>query len=78
MNNYEIEPSFSVYDNHDGTCIKVGVSPDFPELLLIHTPDKKSQDFYGDVRLNLSKEHAKLLANAIYAQIEAMNKQEDD
>lgn len=71
---YEIEPSFSVYDNEYGVCIKVGVSPDFPNNVVMSTPSDKDKEYYGVIHIDIPIEHAKKIADALYKQIEAMKK----
>jgi hypothetical protein len=78
MMGYSLEPCFKLYDDSEGVLLEVGVNPDFPDIILLHTPNKESKEFYGDVRLSLSKEQASYLADALLRQIELMNELEDE
>lgn len=70
---YSLEPCFKVYDDSSGTFLEVRVDPTIPDCILIHTPNKDSKEFYGDIRLTLSEEQSLLLANAINRQIKLMD-----
>ncbi len=73
MNNkYETETLFRVYDNSNGTYIEVRPCIDVPDNILIHTPDKTSQDYFGPISMSMCKELAKALHTALGLQIEAM------
>jgi hypothetical protein len=72
MGEYSVDPSFSVWDDKEGVRIRVGCDPDTPEIIQISTPDKRDKEWYGDIRLTLSIEHAKSLVDAIQKQIKAI------
>jgi hypothetical protein len=70
---YSLEPCFKVYDDTVGACLEVAVHPEMPHIILIHTPDEKSKDFYGNFYLPLEIDQALLLANAIIKQAALIN-----
>lgn len=74
MQGYTVEPAFKVYDDSEGVCIEFRESPDFPGIIMMHTPDKESKVFYGEINLTMSIEHAKAVKDALTKQIEAMEK----
>lgn len=73
MSEIEIESSFYVFDNSEGVSLNIRESPDFPDLILICTETEKDKEWYGNVRLTLTKDHALKLAEAIKLQVNTMD-----
>ncbi len=74
---YSLEPCFKIYDDSEGALLEVRVDSDFPDMIRLHTPNKESEEFYGDIRLTMLKTQAILLANAIIRQVDLMNELEE-
>lgn len=63
---YTLEKHLRIYNDKEGVFVQVRPNPDVPEdLIQIETIDKASQEWYGNFRFSLSKQEAKLLAQAL-------------
>lgn len=60
---HEIEHVVRIHNSE--ATLEVGTDPDTSSFVEIRTPDKRSEDYYGEIRLALPKEAALLLAAAI-------------
>jgi len=69
---YEMEVLRRIYANSNGAYIEIRQCFDIPGNVLIHTPDKTSQDYFGPISMSMCKELAKTLHTALGLQIEAM------
>jgi hypothetical protein len=61
---YEIEKSYSVYNNKEGTCIKVGPDGELG-CVQVRTADKRSEEWYGKLDFMLQPEAALALGEAL-------------
>lgn len=73
-NQWEIESFQRLYDNLSdcAACFEFRVCPDFPENLMIHTPDEESKDYYGNIRISMPLEQAEKFHAALGKQIQEM------
>lgn len=63
---FTLEKHLRIYNNEKGVFVQVRPNPDVPEdLIQIETIDQASQEWYGKFHFSLSKEEAKLLAEAL-------------
>jgi excinuclease UvrABC nuclease subunit len=70
---YSMEPSFSVWIDDKGVKITISVSPDAPGIVRISAPDDDDQKYFGPLNINITKEYADLLAEAIKRQVQLMD-----
>ena len=63
--NISVETIRRIYDNDDGVYIEIGPNADFGEVIEIRVTEEKSVEFYGAVRLNLTKSQARALAGCL-------------
>jgi hypothetical protein len=52
--------------NEDGAHLEIKPDPDAPTFgIILHTPDEKSKQWFGDIRLLLSHDEASALGKAL-------------
>lgn len=68
---FALEPVYNIWDENEG--VKLSVYIDEFGCVILQTQDKKSKEFYGDVELMLQKEQARLVADALLKQVEALD-----
>jgi hypothetical protein len=66
-----------VYDDEDGVYIQVGPDGDGLDLVELRVSDEESKKYYGDVRITLYPAQARLLADALLACADEMEKIRD-
>lgn len=71
---YELDAVYQVWDTREGICLEVRPHPEGGNALELHTPDKKSKEWYGDISLTLSKRQAITLAGALLKSAEEESK----
>lgn len=54
-----------LYDDVEGVYVEVGPDSDGLGMVQISTPDKKSKEWFGDIRLVLSPLRARILATML-------------
>ena len=63
---FTLEKHFRVYNDKEGVFVQVRPNPDAPgDLIQIETVNQASQEWYGEFHFSLTKEEAKLLAQAL-------------
>lgn len=63
---FTLEKHLRVYNDKEGVFIQVRPNPDAPEdLIQIETVDQTSQEWYGEFHFSLTKDEARLLAQAL-------------
>ena len=66
MTTYSLEKHLRIYNDSNGAFIRVRPHPDCPDSLIqIDTDDVDSGQWYGECRIAITKEEAKLLAQAL-------------
>ena len=63
MDKVEVETVIRLHTSD--AILEIGTDPDTSSCVEIRTPDQRSRDFYGDVRLTMDPEIAATLAYAI-------------
>ncbi len=66
MATYTLEKHLRIYNDSQGVFIRVRPNPDCPDdLIQIDTDDEASGQWYGECCISITKEEAKLLAQAL-------------
>lgn len=63
MDMFEVETVIRLHTSD--AVLEIGTDPDTSSCVEIRTPDQRSRDFYGDVRLTMDPKIAVELAHAI-------------
>lgn len=62
---FQFEPIIRLREPNEGVCIEVGEDPDLEGLVQLRTPDRESKLYYGEIRLTVSPNKARQLAEAL-------------
>lgn len=63
---YTLEKNLRIHDNKEGVFISVKSYEDYPDRITITTNERTAcKEWYGDCDISVSKEEAKLLAQAL-------------
>lgn len=62
---HSLETFHRIYDDREGVCLQVGPDTDGLDLVQLGTPNKESVEHYGEVRLVMLPEQARLVAKAL-------------
>lgn len=53
-------------DAEQGVCLEISPNPDSTETsIMLHTPDKKSKDWFGDITIYMDVDECKALGEAL-------------
>jgi len=70
---FEVDDVKRLYvKNENGACLEICPNPDAPDFgIVLHSPDKKSEEWFGKVNLILSPDECRTLGSALveYADI---------
>ena len=76
MDTFEVETVVRLHTSD--AILEIGTDPDTSSYVEIRTPDTRSREFYGDIRLALSSEMAVALAHAILKVAETLEDKGDE
>lgn len=64
---HSLEVFRRVYDDEDGVSLQIGPSPDNPNWIELRAVDVESRKYYGDIRLAMPPQMARLIGEALIA-----------
>lgn len=73
---HTLETLYRVYDDGEGVCLEVRPHPDLPDAILeLHSrATAPSKEFYGELSISLVPSQARLLAKALNAVADSLEK----
>ena len=67
---YSIDMACRVFDDSEGVYLEVRNHAENADYIEIHTPDKQSKEYYGDLSIVMPKEQALHLIKALQTVID--------